>query len=107
MELLNYAINNESEKLELEIEEDGETFQLTFSFVERTTDPEESSPFPTGNKQVYAWPTEDIPEELLAPNKLPESLVHGVESDLPNGINLLPVPYSEAETANKSPFIDY
>jgi hypothetical protein len=108
MELNGYAVNEETNELKLELTHQQQDYSVLFDFVERATGPLEHVMFPTGNKQLYAAPKEDIPDDLrLTPNSVAEEVEHKIEMSLPNGINLLRVPYEDVSEPEDtySPFI--
>lgn len=89
--------------------EDNEKFVIEFNFVKRATDPSAHTPFPSpdSENEIYAWPAEEIPEELTFDVDTVEatSIVFETSTRF-KGINLLNEPYSKAETI-ESPFVNY
>lgn len=110
MEVTEYTVTNTDEfegELELTVKYDGIEYELLFDFQRRGTPPHAHSPFPSPDKEIYAWPAEEIPNELKFEAGTDEAatLVFGI--GLPDGINLLPDHYENVESGNRSPFVIY
>lgn len=110
MEVTSYTVTNTDEfegELDLVVEHKSTEYELQFEFQRRGTPPHAHSPFPSPDKEIYAWPTEEIPSELKfdAGTEEAATLVFGV--GLPEGINLLPDHYENVESGNRSPFVNY
>jgi hypothetical protein len=109
MEVKEYTVTNTSEfkgELTLVVEHNGETYELLFDFQRHGTPPHAHSPFPSPDKEIYAWPAQDLPENLLfeaGTEKAQTVMLAGV-GGLPDGINLIQGNYQNIETG-KSPFI--
>ena len=75
MELTGYSVNSETNELKLELTHQNQDYSVLFDFVERATGPLETVMFPTGNKQMYAFPKEEISDALLiTPNSVSEEV---------------------------------
>lgn len=113
MEIEEFEIRESTEgsgEMNVRVSSDEEAYELVFSYVKRCFGPHEHSPFPTGDKKIYAWPKESIPKELKAEEGSDEALhrhIVGVDSQLPDDIHFLSTEYSECENVNKSPFVEY
>lgn len=113
MKVENYSVlesTNLAGELRVEITHDRESYSLVFSYVRRCFGPHEHGPFPTGNKKVYAWPSEDIPSKLKAEKGSQEALdrhIVGIDSQLDDDIVFLANEYNKCENVNKSPFVEY
>lgn len=110
MNLKGYSVKETSEfkgELRLRVKHNGTQYDLVFDFERHGTPPNAHSPFPSPDKDIYAWPAEEIPEELTfdAGTEEAQKLTLGFSS-LPDGINLIHDEYSEVEVG-KSPFINY
>jgi hypothetical protein len=111
MEVNEYTLRNTGElegELELVIEHEGEEYRLDFEFQKHGTPPHSYSPFPSGNKEIYAWPVEPIPDELkfdVGSEEAKAALLGGI--GLPDSFNLLPEPYDDVDSGNRSPFVIY
>jgi hypothetical protein len=110
MNITDYTIKEEGElegKLLLIISHNTETYELEFEFKRYGTPPHAHSPFPSSETEIYAWPIENIPNELQFEAGTKEAAKLAFGTGLPDEINLLPKPYSEVQSGNRSPFILY
>lgn len=106
-----YTVRNTDElegEIDLVVENDGEEYELEFEFQKRGTPPHAHSPLPSGNKEIYAWPVEPIPDDLKFDVDSEEATIISLGGiGLPDAVNLLPEPYDEVDSGNRSPFIEY
>jgi len=111
MNLEEYTVTNTGDytgELTLIVSHDGTEYSLDFTFEERGTAPNEHSPFPSSDTEIYAWPTDDIPEEIRFEAGTDEAAVLVFGIGLPEDINLLDRPYDQVdETGSRSPFVKY
>jgi len=113
VELVEYEISEYERfigELELELRHDGTQYSLRFEYLETAEPPEPFLSEPTKEIEMYAWPTEHIPEELCCDISTADGKAAALSEDrlpgdhLPDEINLIARPYDEAGT-QRSPFI--
>lgn len=110
MELQSYEVENDGEftgQLTVVIESEGESYTVEFDFEQHGTSPTAHSPFPSPEKDIYAWPSDGVPEELVVEAGTDEAVYLGIVGvGLPDSITLLDGEYSSVDSV-RSPFISY
>jgi hypothetical protein len=112
MKVKEYSVQYEKDykgTLTLDIEHNDKIYEVEFEFVERTTEPHENSPFPTGDSKKYAWPSQEIPKDIKFEVGTDEAIVYTMGSvpGVPEEVELLKKQYGEVENVNRSPFVKY
>lgn len=101
--------NSEEGMLTITVKTDDDEFEMQFNYVRRATDPSVHTPFasPQSERTIYAWPNEEIPDELMFDVDTVEAtnIVFETSTEF-DKLTLLDKPYSESEGI-KSPFVEY
>jgi hypothetical protein len=108
MRVSEFTVENETDlsgSLQLTIEHNTEEYTIDFEF-NWLDSPKNLNVVPTGSKEIYAWPTEEIPAEIKFQTDTEEAaeLLFGL-SGLPDGITLLPDHYTDVDSKTDSPFV--